>query len=82
MSPSRSKTMVRPSGDTSTDMNVPVEVSKLRSFAVARRAETSHRAGIVGDAVGACWAGSWLATRNAKVRARFITGVKRMADGG
>jgi hypothetical protein len=37
-------------------MNVPVDVSNVRSFAVVRLADTSHLAGTVGVADGACCA--------------------------
>src|SRR5687768_15955689 len=56
MSPRRSKTIVRPSGETSSDIHVPVDVSNVRSFAVARRAETSHLAGTVGAEPVCCCA--------------------------
>src|SRR5687768_15291463 len=52
MSPRRSKTIVRPSGETSTDIHVPSLVSKVTSVEGPCFAETSHRSGAVGVAAG------------------------------
>src|SRR5688572_29444632 len=45
MSPTRSNTMVRPSGETSSDIHVPSVTSYSTSFELARLSDTFHFAG-------------------------------------